>query len=85
MSHPLRVEVKTSAHIGTDHHLCAAVVGGVVALLWTASQAASMAEGAQSGPGSEALSTQAAFRPRKDAVLVFGATGRLGTEVVSEV
>ena len=44
-----------------------------------------MAEGAQPGPGPEAQSTGATFRPRKDAVLVFGATGRLGTEVVSEV
>ena len=59
------------------------MVGGVIALLWTASQASGMTEKAQSEP--QAQVSQAAPRQRENAVLVFGATGRLGTAVVSEV
>lgn len=66
-----------------DQQSLAAVVGGIVALLWTASQASGMAEGSQPGPNTQA--SQAASSPRTDAVLVFGATGRLGTELVSQV
>lgn len=68
---------------GADQQPLAAVVGGIVALLWTASQASGMAEGSQPGPKAQA--SQATSSPRTDAVLVFGATGRLGTELVSQV
>ncbi|KAL3135711.1 hypothetical protein ABBQ38_006182 [Trebouxia sp. C0009 RCD-2024] len=63
--------------------VAAAVVGGLIALFWTASQAPSMAEGSQ--PGTETQAAQAAPQPRRNAVLVFGATGRLGTEIVSQL
>ena len=43
-----------------------------------------MAEGSESGLGMQAPQV-AQSTPRKDAVLVFGASGRLGQEVVAEV
>ena len=42
-----------------------------------------MATGSQ--PGKDTVITEAEAKSRKDAVLVFGATGRLGQEVVAEV
>lgn len=60
------------------------VVGAFAAALWGLSQASSMAEGSQ--PGLEVQSVQSSQAPsRKDAVLVFGASGRLGKQVVAEL
>lgn len=42
-----------------------------------------MATGSQPGQGTS--TTEVDAKSRKDAVLVFGATGRLGQEVVAEV
>ena len=70
-------------HVERCRQPLAAVVGGIIALLWTASQASGMTEGSQPDPKAQA--SQAASSPRTDAVLVFGATGRLGTELVSQV
>lgn len=71
------------SHIKSVDQCLAAVVSGIIALLWTASQASGMAEGSPPSPKPQA--SQAASTPRTNAVLVFGATGRLGTEVVSQV
>lgn len=60
------------------------MVGVIAAGLWGLSQASSMAEGSQ--PGNEVQVQQSAAQTeRKNAVLVFGASGRLGQEVVAEV
>lgn len=42
-----------------------------------------MASGAQ--PGQDKPASEVVAQPRQNAVLVFGATGRLGQEVVTEV
>jgi len=56
----------------------------LAAALWGLSQASSMAEGSQ--PGLEVQSLQSSQpTSRKNAVLVFGASGRLGKQVVAEV
>ncbi len=68
----------------SDHRCCGAVAGAVAAALWGLSQASSLAQGSQ--PVSEMQAAQAAqSAPRENAVLVFGASGRLGQEVVAEV
>ncbi|KAA6425478.1 MAG: hypothetical protein FRX49_04376 [Trebouxia sp. A1-2] len=60
------------------------VVGALAAALWGLSQASTMAEGSQ--PGLEVQSVQSSQpTSRKDAVLVFGASGRLGKQVVAEL
>ena len=60
------------------------MIGALAAALWGLSQASSMAEGSQ--PGLEVQSLQSSQpTSRKDAVLVFGASGRLGKQVVAEV
>jgi len=60
------------------------VIGALAAALWGLSQASSTAEGSQ--PGLEVQSVQSSQpTSRKDAVLVFGASGRLGKQVVAEV
>jgi len=60
------------------------VIGALAAALWGLSQASSMAQGSQ--PGLEVQSFQSSQpTSRKDAVLVFGASGRLGKQVVAEV
>lgn len=60
------------------------VIGAVAAAFWGLSQASSMAQGSQPGPDVQDVQS-AQPSTRKDAVLVFGASGRLGRDVVAEL
>ena len=67
-----------------DHQHRAAVFGAAAIAFWTLSQASSVVKDMPPAAGEQTIQG-AQVNPRKDAVLVFGASGRLGQELVTEV
>jgi hypothetical protein len=61
------------------------LTGGLATLVWGLTQGAAAQQDGRSAQPAGALGEAAAQVPREDAVLVFGATGKLGRQIVAQV